>query len=69
MGAELSDEVKNPTKNRQFLLDAHSPPGDNAVDGGEGVIHYQLDDFEAGLAQKRGVVLIPGWLEQPILWA
>ncbi|XP_075490859.1 aromatic aminotransferase ISS1-like [Primulina tabacum] len=70
MGPEwVSDQVKNLVKNRELLLDALSPLGEDAIKGGEGAIYLwaklpdvYTDDFEVvrWLARKHGVVLIPG---------
>ncbi|XP_031103301.1 aromatic aminotransferase ISS1 [Ipomoea triloba] len=65
----VTDQVKNLVKNRELLIEALSPLGEEAVKGGEGAIYLwaklpdkYLDDFEVvrWLARKHGVVLIPG---------
>lgn len=65
----VTDQVKDLVKNRQLLVDALSPLGEGAVKGGEGAIYLWaklpekfIDDFEVvrWLANKHGVVLIPG---------
>ncbi|KAF6166985.1 hypothetical protein GIB67_030678 [Kingdonia uniflora] len=70
IGSEwVRDQVKDLVKNRQLLLEALSPLGENAVKGGEGAIYlwaklpekYQ-DDFEVvrWLANRHKVVILPG---------
>ncbi|KAL8230370.1 hypothetical protein R6Q57_000148 [Mikania cordata] len=65
----VTDQVKDLVKNRQLLVDALSPLGEGAVKGGEGAIYLWAKlpekfakDFEVvrWLANKHGVVLIPG---------
>lgn len=65
----VTDQVKDLVKNRQLLVDALSPLGEGAVKGGEGAIYLwaklpekHVNDFEVvrWLANKHGVVLIPG---------
>ncbi|GER40136.1 aspartate aminotransferase [Striga asiatica] len=65
----VRSQVKELVKNRELVLDALSPLGENAVKGGEGAIYLWArlpekyeDDFEVvrWLAKKHGIVLIPG---------
>ncbi|KAM0060276.1 putative aminotransferase, class-I, pyridoxal-phosphate-binding, aminotransferase, class I/classII [Helianthus debilis subsp. tardiflorus] len=65
----VTDQVKDLVKNRQLLANALSPLGKGAVKGGEGAIYLWaklpekfVDDFKVvrWLANKHGVVLIPG---------
>ncbi|KAL2493398.1 Pyridoxal phosphate (PLP)-dependent transferases superfamily protein [Abeliophyllum distichum] len=65
----VADQVKDLVKNREILLEGLSPLGRDAVKGGEGAIYLWAklpdqyrDDFEVvrWLAQKHGVILIPG---------
>ncbi|XP_042491245.1 aromatic aminotransferase ISS1-like [Macadamia integrifolia] len=65
----VRDQVKDLVKNRAVILEALSPLGEDAVKGGEGAIYLWArlpekysDDFEVvrWLAQKHGVVVIPG---------
>lgn len=67
--AWVTDQVKDLVKNRELLLEALSPLGQDTVKGGEGAIYLWAklpeeykDDFEVvrWLAKKHGVVLIPG---------
>ncbi|KAM1011401.1 hypothetical protein ACFX13_047508 [Malus domestica] len=70
MGPEwVTERVKGLVKNREIVLEALSPLGDNAVKGGEGAIYlwaklpdkYVDDDkFVHWLAHRHGVVVIPG---------
>ncbi|CAI9753679.1 unnamed protein product [Fraxinus pennsylvanica] len=70
MGPEwVTDRVNELVKNRDIVLEGLSPLGKDAVKGGEGAIYLWAklpdkfpDDFEVvrWLAQKHGVVLIPG---------
>jgi aspartate/methionine/tyrosine aminotransferase len=61
--------VKDLVKNREVLMEAMSPLGEDAVRGGEGAIYLWAklpdncsDDFEVvrWLANKHGVAVIPG---------
>lgn len=65
----VTDRVKGLVKNREIVLEALSPLGEDAVRGGEGAIYLWaklpdkcIDDFEVvhWLAKKHGVVIIPG---------
>lgn len=65
----VTDRVKDLVKNREVLLDALSPLGNDSVKGGEGAIYLWAklpdqyhDEFEVvrWLAKKHRVVLIPG---------
>ncbi|XP_009362061.2 aromatic aminotransferase ISS1 [Pyrus x bretschneideri] len=70
MGPEwVTERVKGLVKNREIVLEALSPLGNNAVKGGEGAIYlwaklpdkYVDDDkFVHWLAHRHGVVVIPG---------
>ncbi|PIA65289.1 hypothetical protein AQUCO_00100635v1 [Aquilegia coerulea] len=70
VGSEwVRDQVKDLVKHRSLLLEALSPLGKGAVKGGEGAIYLwaklpekHSNDFEVvrWLAQRHGVVLIPG---------
>ncbi|KAF2301319.1 hypothetical protein GH714_022689 [Hevea brasiliensis] len=70
MGPEwVTEQVKNLVRNREILLVALSPLGEDAVKGGEGAIYLwaklpdkHLDDFKVvrWLAKRHGVVVIPG---------
>ncbi|KAM3267988.1 aromatic aminotransferase ISS1 [Capsicum chacoense] len=65
----VADQVKNLVKNRDVLLEALSPLGEEAVKGGEGALYLWVklpdkyaDDVKVvhWLAKRHGVVLIPG---------
>lgn len=65
----VKERVQNLVKNRQVLIEALSPLGEDAVKGGEGAIYLWArlpdkfsDDFEVvrWLVRKHGVVVIPG---------
>ncbi|KAF8389026.1 hypothetical protein HHK36_025711 [Tetracentron sinense] len=65
----VRDRVKDLVKNRDLLLEALSPLGEDAVKGGEGAIYLWAklpdnypDDFEVvrWLAQRHGIAVIPG---------
>lgn len=65
----IRERVKQLAKNREVLVKALSPLGEDAVKGGEGAIYLWArlpekfsDDFEVvrWLVRKHGVVLIPG---------
>ncbi|KQK02991.1 aromatic aminotransferase ISS1 [Brachypodium distachyon] len=65
----IRERVKDLVKNRELLVEAMSPLGEDAVRGGEGAIYLWAklpdtcsDDFEAvsWLASKHGVAVIPG---------
>ncbi|XP_050232551.1 aromatic aminotransferase ISS1 [Mercurialis annua] len=65
----VADQVKDLVKNREILLEALSPLGEDSVKGGEGAIYLWaklpdkfVDDFKVvrWLATKHGVVVIPG---------
>ncbi|KAG5523368.1 hypothetical protein RHGRI_035252 [Rhododendron griersonianum] len=65
----VTEQVKDLVKNREIVLEALSPLGEDAVRGGEGAIYLwaklpdkYIDDFEVvrWLAKKHGVVIIPG---------
>ncbi|KAF9612825.1 hypothetical protein IFM89_004235 [Coptis chinensis] len=70
VGSEwVKDQVKDLVRNRELLKEALSPLGEGAVKGGEGAIYLWAklpdkysNDFEVvrWLAQRHGVVLIPG---------
>ncbi|KAL5729429.1 aspartate transaminase [Ranunculus cassubicifolius] len=71
VGSEwVREQVKGLVRNREILLEALSPLGEGAVKGGEGAIYlwaklpekYSEDDFGVvrWLAQRHGIVLIPG---------
>lgn len=70
MGPEwVTERVKDLVRNREIILEALSPLGEDAVKGGEGAIYLwaklpdkYLDDFKVvrWLATRHGVVLIPG---------
>lgn len=70
VGSEwVRDQVKDLVRNRELLKEALSPLGEGAVKGGEGAIYLWAklpdkysNDFEVvrWLAQRHGVVLIPG---------
>ncbi|KAF2323294.1 hypothetical protein GH714_034501 [Hevea brasiliensis] len=70
MGPEwVTERVKDLVRNREILLKALSPLGEDAVKGGEGAIYLwaklpekYLDDFKVvrWLATRHGVVVIPG---------
>ncbi|KAK9923269.1 hypothetical protein M0R45_031698 [Rubus argutus] len=70
MGPEwVVERVKGLVKNREIVLKALSPLGEESVKGGEGAIYLwaklpdkYVDDFEfvRWLAHKHGVVVIPG---------
>ncbi|OAY36815.1 aromatic aminotransferase ISS1 [Manihot esculenta] len=70
MGPEwVTERVKDLVRNREILLEALSPLGEDAVKGGEGAIYLwaklpdkYLDDFRVvqWLATRHGVVVIPG---------
>ncbi|KAK3219677.1 hypothetical protein Dsin_013647 [Dipteronia sinensis] len=66
----VTNQVKDLVKNREIVLDALSPLGEDAVRGGEGAIYlwarlptkYHDDDYAVvrWLAHKHGVVVVPG---------
>ncbi|EEF44700.1 aromatic aminotransferase ISS1 isoform X2 [Ricinus communis] len=65
----VTARVKDLVKNREILLEALSPLGEDAVRGGEGAIYLwaklpdkYVDDFKVvrWLATRHGVVVIPG---------
>ncbi|XP_043700930.1 aromatic aminotransferase ISS1-like [Telopea speciosissima] len=65
----VRDQVKDLIKNRELILEALTPLGEDAVKGGQGAIYLWArlpdkcsDDFEVvrWLARKHGVVVIPG---------
>ncbi|KAG2729199.1 hypothetical protein I3760_01G237700 [Carya illinoinensis] len=65
----VTEQVKNLVKNRDLVLEALSPLGEDAVKGGEGAIYLwaklpekYVDDFKVvrWLAHRHGVVVIPG---------
>ncbi|KAI9160496.1 hypothetical protein LWI28_008679 [Acer negundo] len=66
----VTNQVKDLVKNREIVLDALSPLGEDAVRGGEGAIYlwarlptkYHDDDYAVvrWLALKHGVVVVPG---------
>ncbi|CAA2987158.1 aromatic aminotransferase ISS1 [Olea europaea subsp. europaea] len=65
----VTDHVNELVKNREIVLEGLSPLGKDAIKGGEGAIYLWAklpdeftDDFEVvrWLAQKHGVILIPG---------
>ncbi|GMY34112.1 aromatic aminotransferase ISS1 [Fagus crenata] len=70
MGPEwVTERVKDLVKNREIVLEALSPLGEDAVRGGEGAIYLwaklpekYVDDFKVvhWLAHRHGVVVIPG---------
>ncbi|XP_030971372.1 aromatic aminotransferase ISS1 [Quercus lobata] len=65
----VTERVKDLVKNREIVLEALSPLGEDGVRGGEGAIYLwaklpgqYVDDFEVvkWLARKHGVLVIPG---------
>lgn len=65
----VTERVKDLVRNREIILEALSPLGEDAVKGGEGAIYLwarlpekHLDDLAVvrWLAQRHGVVVIPG---------
>lgn len=65
----VTERVKDLVKNREIVVDALSPLGEGAVQGGEGAIYLwaklpdqYVDDFKVvqWLAHKHGVAVIPG---------
>uniref|UniRef100_A0A5B7B607 Aminotransferase class I/classII large domain-containing protein n=1 Tax=Davidia involucrata TaxID=16924 RepID=A0A5B7B607_DAVIN len=65
----VRSQVKSLVKNKDLLLDALSPLGEDAVKGGEGAIYLWAklpdkcpNDFEVvcWFAQRHGVLLLPG---------
>ncbi|KAL6144722.1 hypothetical protein ACLB2K_055413 [Fragaria x ananassa] len=69
MGSEwVVERVKGLVKNREIVLEALSPLGEESVKGGEGAIYLwaklpdKVDDseFVHWLAHRHGVVVIPG---------
>ncbi|KAK9273042.1 hypothetical protein L1049_017849 [Liquidambar formosana] len=65
----VRNQVKSLVKNRDLLIEALSPLGEDAIIGGEGAIYLWAklpdkypNDFEVvcWLTQKHGVVLLPG---------
>lgn len=65
----IRERVKDLVKNRELLVEAMSPLGEDAVRGGEGAIYLWAklpdncsDDYEVvrWLANKHGVAVIPG---------
>ncbi|XP_062182993.1 aromatic aminotransferase ISS1-like isoform X2 [Phragmites australis] len=65
----IKERVKDLVKNRELLVEALSPLGEDSVKGGEGAIYLwaklpdnNSDDFEVvrWLANKHGVAVIPG---------
>ncbi|KAF5466672.1 hypothetical protein F2P56_016578 [Juglans regia] len=65
----VTEQVQNLVKNRELVLEALSPLGEDAVKGGEGAIYLwaklpekYVDDFKVvrWLAHRHGVVVIPG---------
>uniref|UniRef100_A0A0E0JEU3 Aminotransferase class I/classII large domain-containing protein n=1 Tax=Oryza punctata TaxID=4537 RepID=A0A0E0JEU3_ORYPU len=65
----IRERVRDLVKNRELLMEAMSPLGEDAVKGGEGAIYLWAklpekcsDDFEVvrWLANKHGVAVIPG---------
>lgn len=70
MGPEwVVERVKGLVKNREIVLEALSPLGEESVKGGEGAIYLwaklpdkYVEDFEfvRWLAHRHGVVVIPG---------
>jgi len=70
LGSEwVTERVKDLVKNREIVLEALSPLGEDAVRGGEGAIYLwaklpdkYVEDFKVvrWLAHRHGVVVIPG---------
>ncbi|KAJ0076124.1 hypothetical protein Patl1_34388 [Pistacia atlantica] len=65
----VTEQVKDLVKNKEIILEALSPLGEDAVRGGEGAIYLwarlpekYVDDYAVvrWLAHKHGVVVIPG---------
>ncbi|KAK6912120.1 Aminotransferase, class I/classII [Dillenia turbinata] len=65
----VTEQVKDLVKNRELLVEALSPLGEDAVKGGEGAIYLWAklpdqfpDDLEVvhWLAKRHGIVVIPG---------
>ncbi|GAV60975.1 Aminotran_1_2 domain-containing protein [Cephalotus follicularis] len=65
----VTEQVKDLVKNRDLIIEALSPLGEGAVQGGEGAIYLWaklpdkcLDDYKVvhWLAHRHGVVVIPG---------
>jgi len=65
----VTERVKDLVKNREIVLEALSPLGEDAVKGGEGAIYLwaklpdkYVEDFKVvrWLAHRHGVVVIPG---------